>query len=298
MEFGRIYDSLEGIDFTLPPDSDMTIKTLKSKTNNRELSVYVGAPKWSDKTWHGKLYPHKLPENEFLKVYSQNFNTVEFGATFYNIYKQEEIQRWAAQVAAAPGFRFCPKFPQSITHIRRLVNAEQYTAAFYESLSGFGNHIGPLLLQLADNFTPKSFPQLKAYLETLPPAIKVSLEVRHKEWFANSEHRNNFLHLLNELNIGTVISDTSGRRDCAHMDLTTTDAVIRFVGNNLDKSDYMRLDEWVERLSIWAAQGLESVWFFMHQNNERYVPQACVYFIKQLNAKLGTSVKPPQLITD
>jgi uncharacterized protein YecE (DUF72 family) len=296
MEFGRIYDSLEGIDFSLPPDSDLTIKTLKTKEREGELSVYVGASKWGEKSWRGKLYPKQLPEKEFLGFYSQNFNTVEFGPTFYNIYKSGEIDRWTEQVSGSPGFRFCPKFPQMITHIRRLANAEQQTAQFYESLNGFRNNLGPLLLQLGENFSPKSFPQLKAYLEALPREIKVSVEVRHKDWFANSYHRRDLFQLLHDVNIGTVISDTSSRRDCVHMELTTTDAVIRFVGNNLADSDYRRMDEWVARLQAWTAQGLKSIWFFMHQNDERYVPEACLYLINQLQEKLQTPVKAPNLL--
>ena len=130
MEFGRVYDQLNNVDFTLPPDTEFTVKTLKTKKNDNELSVFVGASKWSEKSWKGKLYPKQLPDNELLNIYSQHFNTVEFGPTFYNIYKPEEINRWTAQVTGSPGFRFCPKFPQMITHIRRLTNAEQQTIQF------------------------------------------------------------------------------------------------------------------------------------------------------------------------
>jgi hypothetical protein len=46
------------------------------------------------------------------------------------------------------------------------------------------------------------------------------------------------------------MSDTYGRRDCVHMELTTPEATIRFAGNNLAPSDYTRLDAWVERLKV------------------------------------------------
>ena len=298
MEFGRVYDSLEDVDFTLPPDTETTIKTLKTKGNVGELSVFVGASKWGEKTWEGKIYPKKLPENERLKVYSQNFDAVEFGLTWYNIYEAAAIKRWTDQVSVSPKFMFCPKFPQAITHIRRLNNVEEHTSKFYESLTGFGNHLGPLMLQVGDNFTPKSFPQLKAYLEALPTTQKVSVEIRHKDWYANMNHRNELLQLLYDLNIGMVISDTSGRRDCVHMELTTSDVIIRFVGNNLADSDYKRMDAWVERLKVWAEQGLKSIWFFMHQNDERFVPDACIYLIGQLNAKLGITIKAPIIIAE
>jgi hypothetical protein len=74
--------------------------------------------------------------------------------------------------------------------------------------------------------------------------------VRHKDWFAVEANRDNLFGLLQQLNIGTVMSDTYGRRDCVHMELTTPEATIRFAGNNLAPSDYTRLDAWVERLKV------------------------------------------------
>jgi uncharacterized protein YecE (DUF72 family) len=296
MEFGSTDGSLEVIDFTLPPDTETTTKTLSTKKSEGDLTVYVGAPKWVQKGWLGKVYPNKLPDKEFLRVYAENFNTVEFSPTFYSICKPAQIKAWTDQVKDSPNFKFCPKFPQSITHVRRLSNAEQQTDQFYQSLNGFGDHLGPLLLQLGPNFSPKSFPQLRAYLETLPPSIKVSIEVRHQDWFSVKQARNDLFNLLYDLNIGSVISDTSARRDCVHMELTTTDAVIRFVGNNLDDSDYRRMDEWVQRIKHWTAMGLKNLWFFMHQNDERFVPEACVYLINQLNAAIGTSITPPKIM--
>lgn len=296
MEFGHVHSAIDDIDFSLPTDTAGTKRTLAAATPHRDLQVFVGASKWGEKTWIGKIYPKKAPDNALLPFYSQNFNTVEFGPTFYNIYTAEELTRWVQQVTDAPDFKFCPKFPQMITHIRRLANAEDATAKFYQSLTGFGNHLGPLLLQLGENFSPKSFPQLKAYLEALPPSIKVHVEVRHRDWFAIPSNRDNLFGLLHGLNIGTVISDTSGRRDAVHMELTTNEVMIRFVGNDLAPSDYNRMDEWVERLKAWNGLGLKTAWFFMHQNNERFVPEACDYLIKQLNEQLGTAIARPTFL--
>lgn len=296
MEFGHVNDAIDNIDFSLPPDTDRTRRALGTASNNRELQVYIGAPKWAEKSWTGKIYPAKTPDNALLPFYCQNFNTVEFGPTFYSMYTADQIAKWVRQVSSAPDFKFCPRFPQKVTHIRRLSNAEDATAQFYQSLAGFGNHLGPLLLQLGDNFGPKNFPILKAYLESLPLSVKVSVEVRNKDWFANSWNRNDLFELLHQLNIGTIISDTAGRRDCVHMELTTNEAIIRFVGNDLAPSDYTRIDRWVDRLKLWQAMGLKTVWFFMHQDNERYVPEACDYLIKQMNDKLGTHVERPRFL--
>ncbi|GAA4326517.1 DUF72 domain-containing protein [Mucilaginibacter gynuensis] len=278
-------------------DTDSTKNTLQQNSTEDPLRIFIGAPKWSEKNWKGIIYPVKAPADQFLSLYSRQFNTVEFGATFYNAYDAEAISRWTAQVAASPDFRFCPKFPQSISHICRLLNAEEHTARFYQSLSDFGEQLGPLLLQLSDNFSPKSLPNLRNFLEELDLTVKVSVEIRHKDWFADTAARKELFDLLRGLHVGTVISDTTGRRDCVHMELTTGDAFIRFVGNNLDPTDYQRLDNWVERIAQWGDQGLQSLWFFLHQNNERFVPQACVYFIEKLNTRLGIAVKAPELIS-
>ncbi|MEO3404921.1 DUF72 domain-containing protein [Mucilaginibacter sp. CAU 1740] len=280
MELGHVQD-LSEIDFSLAPDSASTLSALQRQQTTAPLQVYIGAPKWGEKSWKGIIYPKKANDKELLIRYSQNFNTVEFGPTFYNIYNAAQISNWATQISN-PDFKFCPKFPQLITHISRLGNARENTDKFYHSLKGFGDHLGPLLLQLGENFSPKSFTNLKNYLEGLDPAIKVHVEIRNKNWFVDQEARKDFFELLKSLHVGTVISDTAGRRDCVHMELTTPNAMIRFVGNNLHESDYRRMDDWVARITTWQQLGLQKLWFFMHQNDERYVPQACAYFIEQL----------------
>jgi uncharacterized protein YecE (DUF72 family) len=206
------------------------------------------------------------------------------------------MSRWVRQAAAAPGFKLCPRMPQQISHVRRLLNAEERTAQFYQSLSVFGDHLGPLILQLGENFSPKLFPNLKGYLSGLPRTIPVHVEVRNKNWFVDGEEQNNYFELLRELGVGTVISDTAGRRDAVHMELTRNEALIRFVGNNLAPSDYTRMDAWVERFKVWQGLGLKKIWFFMHQNDERYVPEACDYLIKRINEKLGTQVARPKFV--
>jgi uncharacterized protein YecE (DUF72 family) len=296
MEFGHVLEGLTDIDFALAPDTEGTVRTLTAVRAGGKLEVYVGASKWGEKTWVGKIYPPKTPDKEFLPLYCKNFNTVEFGATFYTNYSAEDMSRWVTQAAEVPGFKFCPRFPQQVSHLRRLLNAEDQTAKFYQSLTAFGNHLGPLILQVGENFSPKLFPQFKVYLSALPRTIPVHVEVRNKNWFSDAESRHLLFELLRELNIGTVISDTAGRRDAVHMELTTSEALIRFVGNDMAPSDYTRMDEWVERLKRWQDLGLKKVWFFMHQNDERYVPEACDYLINRMNTLLGTNIAGPKFI--
>jgi uncharacterized protein YecE (DUF72 family) len=297
MEFGRVTpEELTRIDFTLPPDPELTVNTLASAKNNEPLQVHVGCAKWGRKEWVGKIYPPKTKDANFLDEYVKHFDCIELNATFYNPYPAATISKWKDKADNSPGFKFCPKFTQSISHIRRLKNAEDITTSFYEAMLAFGDKLGPLFLQLSDNFTPKSYPELKAYLEQLPKDIPVFVELRHKEWFANDEVRQTVFNLFHELNIGAVITDASGRRDCVHMNLPTPHAFIRFVGNSLDKTDYTRVDEWVDRIKQWRDMGLQSVWFFMHQHDERYSPELADYVSERFNKKLGLNLHRPQFI--
>lgn len=297
MEFGRVTDEeLLRVDFTLPADPQITLDTLAAAKNDVSLQVHVGCAKWGRKEWVGKIYPPKTKDANFLDEYVKHFDCIELNATFYNVYGPDTIAKWKAKADSNPGFKFCPKFSQSISHIRRLKNAEDITTTYYEGVLAFGDKLGPLFLQLSDNYTPKSFSELKAYLEQLPKDLPVFVELRHKDWFAVAENRDLVFNLFRDLNIGSIITDASGRRDVVHMALPTPHAFIRFVGNSMHPTDYARVDEWVERIKSWKEQGLKSVWFFMHQHDERYSPELADYVVEELNKALGTQLMRPTFI--
>lgn len=297
MEFGRVSpEELAVTDFTLPPDSELTLSTLKATKNTQPLQVHVGCAKWGRKEWIGQIYPPKTKDANFLDEYVKHFDCIELNATFYNVYSADTIAKWKAKADSNPDFKFCPKFSQSISHIRRLKNADDITTAFYEGIMAFGDKLGPLFLQLSDNYTPKSFPELKLYLEALPKDVLVFVELRHKEWFSVAENRDKVFKVFHDLNIGAVITDATGRRDVVHMTLPTPHAFIRFVGNGLHPSDYERVDEWILRIKEWQTLGLQSVWFFMHQHDEQYSPKLADYVVVKLNKALGTDLQRPKFL--
>ena len=297
MEFGRVTPGeLEEADFTLPSNPELTIKTLSTSKSDKPFQVHVGCAKWGRKEWVGKIYPPKTKDANFLDEYVKHFDCIELNATFYNVYPPATINKWKEKADSNPNFKFCPKFSQSISHIRRLKNADDITTVYYEGIMAFGDKLGPLFLQLSDNYTPKSFPELKAYLESLPKDVPVFVELRHKEWFVDTTVRVQVFELFHQLNIGAVITDATGRRDVVHMELPTPHAFIRFVGNSLHRSDYARCDEWVERIKQWRDMGLQSAWFFMHQHDERYSPELADYVVEKLNQELGMLLPRPKFI--
>lgn len=298
MDFGKIPENqLPQVDFTLPADPELTIKVLKESPKLKIPELYVGCAKWGRKEWVGLIYPPKTKEAKFLDEYVKHFNSIELNAVFYQMPKAEQIKTWKEKAAAeGKDFKFFPKITRSISHIRRLKNAEDDTTQYLQSISEFGEYLGPCFLQLSDNFGPKSFDILKDYLEHLPKDFNLFVEVRHPEWYSDAAARKDFFDLLYQVKKGSVITDASGRRDCVHMELPTPHAFIRFVGNGLHPTDYSRIDEWVDRLADWTSKGLQSIYFFLHQHDEKDTPILADYTIKKLNERLGSDLSLPKFI--
>jgi len=281
MDFGKV-DDLTNVDLTLPDthhDTDIILAKLKKKKN--KTKVYIGCAKWGRKEWVGKIYPPKTKEKDFLSFYVQKFNSIELNATHYRIFPAATINGW--KKSAPPDFKFCPKFFQTISHFKRLKECEEITKAFYKSIKNFGENLGECFLQLPPNFAPKNFEIMKLYLESLPDDIPVSVELRHAGWFSDTKIYDDTFKMMSKLNVGAVMTDTPGRRDLIHMRLTNGTAFIRFVGSNLDKTDFTRVDEWVKRLKKWINPGLEKLYFLIHQPDEQYTPELIAYTIRQFN---------------
>ena len=294
MDFGKV-DDLSKVDFTLPDDHPDTVKLFKSlKKKKSAPKVYVGCAKWGRKEWIGSLYPKGTKEADFLKSYTPNFNSIELNAMFYRVFPRSVVEKWAS--FAGSDFRFAPKMPQIVTHIRRLKNAEADTEAVLDSMSGFGDKIGHTFLQFDDRFGPKNLELLHDYLRYLPKDFKVTVEWRHKDWFADTAEGQEGFEMLREMNVPSVITDTAGRRDVLHMRLTAPVAFIRFVGNDMHSTDFTRIDDWVDRMTEWIHSGIETIYFFMHTHEEKNSPELCKYVIDQLNKKAGLNIKPPTLL--
>ncbi len=297
MEFGKVRpEQLAAIDFSLPPDPEFTTAVLKSAPRlSYPLPVYVGCPTWAHKEWKGFLYPAKTKDTDYLTEYARQFNSIELNATYYRVFNETDISKWKAKAEANPDFKFCPKFPQIISHLKRLKNVQELTTDFYRGILAFGEHLGPVFLQLSDTFSPKNYTDLSVFLKDLPVDVPAFVELRDEAWFSDSRAREAAFSLMHDLQIGAIITDVPGRRDCVHLYLPSPHAFIRFVGNDLHPTDYLRLDAWVERIVEWHRQGLQSLYFFVHQHDELTTPKTADYFIAQLNKRLDLKVKRPHL---
>lgn len=293
MDFGHL-QNISRIDFTLPRISPRT-----AARNSRNLvwdrspgippSVHVGAPIWAQKQWLGRIYPLGTKAADFLPIYARQFNGIELNGTHYHIPTPEQARAWRAETP--PGFRFCPKFPQEISHARELEGCEPITRLFCDALAELGDRLGTTFLQLSPYFGPSRLATLARFLGTLPPGFPVCVEFRHPDWFREGALIDAALDVLEAHGAGTVVTDTAGRRDVVHSSLSASRLLVRFVGNALDPTDYSRIDAWSSRAARWLKEGLRELHFFVHQPENDVAPELISYLIERLNAEAGLGLR-------
>ena len=288
MKFGKV-DNPQDIDFTLPADHPATAKVLSANQSPLQ-TVSVGCAKWNKSDLKG-FYPRGTKDE--LEYYSNQFNSIELNATFYNLYKEDQILKWKEKT---PGdFKFFPKLPRYVSHLKRLSEGyEEYLDDYLVGIQAFGDQLGMLFLQLHDNFGPKkdNFDRLKHFIDRFPHDLPLAIELRHTDWFNDKKIEEEIYQLFEDNNITNIIVDSAGRRDIMHMRLTTPTAFVRYVGAN-HESDYTRLDDWITRIVEWKKQGLKNLYFFIHQNLEKESPLLAASFIDKLNKAIGTDIKIP-----
>lgn len=286
MKFGSVPNP-ELIDFTFPKDHKDTKRVLNAVKDDAIPEIYVGCAKWNRADLKG-FYPRGTKDE--LVYYSSQFNSIELNATFYRIFPAEQFAKWYDKTPA--NFKFFPKLNQEISHWKRLQATEEVVEHYLYNASNLKEKLGTIFLQMHNNFSPKDFNRVVTFIEKWPKQIPLTVEFRHTDWFNDATVAEELYQLLEANNVSNTIVDTAGRRDIMHMRLTNATAFVRYVGAN-HESDYTRLDDWVDRLKEWKAQGVKEIDFFIHQNIEVESPLLSAYFIKQLNAKLGYNLTIP-----
>src|SRR5689334_3848885 len=133
MEFGKVPEAeLKHIDLTLPPDPPETTAVLEKSKGSSKTKFYIGCAKWGRKDWIGKFYPQGTKEKDFLEHYARLFNSIELNTTYYKIPTAAQVQQWKSKVGK--DFKFCPKFTDSITHMKRLQDTRPLVDSFLEGI--------------------------------------------------------------------------------------------------------------------------------------------------------------------
>ncbi len=256
MDFGlESYSTLVTEDFILPPEAEFYFdeKPVKPK-------IFIGLPKWTDE----KVIGEKVKSKDQLGVYVKLYNSVELNATNYSIPDANNIRKWREAVAGT-AFLYCPKMFQGITARGSLLDKESMVTDFLNSVQNLKDNLGPIFIQMKEYFKPTQRKELYEFLHSLPRGqFKFFLELRHSEWFSNSDINTELYDNLNQLNIGMVITDTPAFRHSVQMKFPIPSTFIRFVCRGDKELDIFRIQQWKKQLAYLGDHGISDVYFFLH----------------------------------
>lgn len=272
----------------------------------------IGCPVWAHAPWVGRFFSADARREDFLRQYASVFGTAEGNATFYGLPSAATVARWAEE--ASEGFRFCFKFPRTISHDAQLAGpgagdgAE--TRRFFERLAPLGGRLGPFFLQLHQSFDARRLPVLRAFLETLPGEFSYAVEVRHGDFYDEGRNERALDSLLGERGVDRVIFDTCALFASKATDEATLDAkrrkprspvrltatgqrpFVRFVGDPEMARNDAPLQAWAEVVARWLGEGREP-YFFTHLPDDVDAPALGRDLQRRLHALAPDKVPPP-----
>lgn len=174
------------------------IKTKAPPEKHPTALVYVGCAGWSLPQAAALHFPSG---DSHLSRYASRLPAVEINTSFYRPHRLATYRRWAETVPAH--FRFSVKIPKSITHERKLNIEPGDLQAFLDEVTGLGDRLGCLLVQLPPSlrFDQDLATHFFKMLCAQSPA-PIACEPRHVSWFSNEANS-----LLKSWGIARVAAD-------------------------------------------------------------------------------------------
>jgi uncharacterized protein YecE (DUF72 family) len=158
----------------------------------------IGTAGWTIRAEHREAFP---ADGSQLKRYAARFNAVEINSSFYRPHRRATYERWAETVGE--DFRFAVKLPKTISHARFVDDLDSEVARFAEEVTGLGDKLGMVLIQLPPSRAyeePPALQLLTALGDSLP--CRLACEPRHPTWFGNDAEA-----MLDRLHIARVAAD-------------------------------------------------------------------------------------------
>lgn len=242
--------------------------------------IYIGLPQWSHPKWV-RLGITSLEE------YARHFNCVEGNTTLYALPKAEIVQRWREQTT--DDFRFCFKFPATISHQAALRHCEALTTEFFHRLSPLENRLGQYWLQLPAAFSPADLPALWHFLDSLPKTFTYGVEVRHPLFFMKGEEEQQLNRGLHERGVNRVILDSRPVHSAkphneaiidaqrkkpkvpVHAVVTANNPMVRFIGSDDMAQNLALFAVWLKALPNWTKT--TTPYLFLHTPDIAQAPE-------------------------
>lgn len=173
----------------------------------------VGCAGWSLSRHDASSFP---AEGSHLERYAAVFTASEINSSFYREHKAQTYARWAE--STPDGFQFSVKMPRTVTHDKRLVDADDELERFAEQIGALGPKLAWVLVQLPPKleFDAAVAREFFARVGALIPCA-LACEARHVSWFGDEASE-----MLARWRITRVTADPPAKGVTAHV--PTTDA--------------------------------------------------------------------------
>ena len=243
--------------------------------------MFIGCSGWSFEDWVGRFYPVSFSrkKEEWLRYYSNYFNTVEINSTFFRAPEEFTVNGWIKKAATLKGFEFSVKMPQTVTHDalaknegeRAGVLASSFEATCVRPLAN-SELLGAALLQMSPSFrnVDDSREALRDTLKVLDTDVyRYAVEFRHRSWFeAGSDELDiRAYELLRSFNVANAITD--GPEGTMSRKSSADHAYFRFHGRGrevwtdedreedlrLSRYDHLYSDEEIAELAVRIKEG-------------------------------------------
>jgi len=265
------------------------------------LPYFLGCPSWNEPAWRGALYPAGLASREFLPAYCRVFNAVEGNTTFYARPAAATLARWAALMPE--GFHFCAKLPRDISHEGDLRDKLEAARDFLALLAPLGARVAPLWLQLPASFGPPRLGELAAFIDGLPAARCLAVEVRHPLFFARGEEERALNRLLLDQGVERIGLDSRALFSCTARDPAVLHAQskkprlpprpaaftrfpqVRFIGHPQLEANEPFLAPWLDKVAAWIEEG-RTPHVFLHTPDNHRAPELARRFHALLSERL------------
>ncbi len=233
------------------------------------MKFYIGTSGWSYSSFQKIFYPPELKSKDWLKFYSQNFDTVELNVTFYRTPRPSTFKKWYEETP--PHFVFSLKVPKIITHMKKLRDIKEPLENFLKSISPLQEKARVLLFQLPPSLSYER-EGMEEFLKILSAEYKKVIEIRNRSF-----HCEEFVELLKKYNVCLCFSDC-GKRYPSWYEVQTTDFLyLRLHGaKELYVSNYEEeeLQALVEKIRRFEA---EEVYVYFDNTALGYALQNALY---------------------
>lgn len=260
---------------------------------------YIGLPQWNHPDWgDGPLAGNS--QSHPLGLYARYFSSVEGNTTFYGLPSPDAINRWLSETTDP--FRFCFKFPQTISHLSQLRHCDKELTELFNCMQKLEDRLGLLCLQLPETFGPRDLPQLQDFFNILPSGFNYSIEVRNIGFFKKDDQERDFNRLLLDCGINRTTFDTRPLFNHPATDHATQEALsakpnmpvhvlatgmqpmVRFITAMDWRSSTNYLTPWINKVVQWLDEG-RSPYIFLHTPDNRSAPDVARVFAAKLEAE-------------